>query len=144
MCPLNFAINIFFSQFAAYSLKDLKIFVPDAVISGSAATLSCQYDLGKVKRSLYLIFTQLLYVFIFIFYVQASLYSVRWYFEGEEFYRYVPKESPPMRVFPVSGILVDVSYFVPKKKQKTSSDFLYNFLFFFVYPFSYHYRMQPQ
>ncbi|XP_055620316.1 uncharacterized protein LOC129764827 isoform X1 [Toxorhynchites rutilus septentrionalis] len=66
------------------SLKDLKIFVPDAVIVGNAATLSCQFELEK-----------------------ASLYSVRWYFEGEEFYRYVPKESPPARTFPVSGITVD-------------------------------------
>lgn len=41
--------------------------------------------------------------------IQAALYSVRWYFENEEFYRYVPKESPPSIVFPVSGITVDVS-----------------------------------
>lgn len=40
---------------------------------------------------------------------QASLYSVRWYFESEEFYRFVPKEAPPARTFPVSGINVDVS-----------------------------------
>uniref|UniRef100_A0A1I8PS29 Ig-like domain-containing protein n=2 Tax=Stomoxys calcitrans TaxID=35570 RepID=A0A1I8PS29_STOCA len=66
-------------------LKDLKIFVPDAVIMGNAATLSCQYDLE-----------------------QAALYSVRWYFGNEEFYRYVPKESPPTLVFPVSGINVDL------------------------------------
>ncbi|KNC30756.1 hypothetical protein FF38_11772, partial [Lucilia cuprina] len=67
-------------------LKDLKIFVPDAVIMGNAATLSCQYDLE-----------------------QAALYSVRWYFGTEEFYRYVPKESPPTLVFPVSGINVDLT-----------------------------------
>ncbi|CAD6994102.1 unnamed protein product [Ceratitis capitata] len=54
---------------------------------GNAATLSCQYDLE-----------------------QAALYSVRWYFGTEEFYRYVPKETPPTLVFPVSGINVDVSY----------------------------------
>uniref|UniRef100_A0A1A9VQ97 Ig-like domain-containing protein n=1 Tax=Glossina austeni TaxID=7395 RepID=A0A1A9VQ97_GLOAU len=66
-------------------LKDLKIFVPEAVIMGNAATLSCQYDLE-----------------------QAALYSVRWYFGTEEFYRYVPKESPPTLVFPVSGINVDM------------------------------------
>ncbi|XP_055323161.1 uncharacterized protein LOC129578493 isoform X2 [Sitodiplosis mosellana] len=70
----------------AFCLKDLKIFVPEAVITGNAATLSCQYELE-----------------------QAPLYSVRWYFESEEFYRYVPKESPPSIVFPVSGITVDGS-----------------------------------
>ncbi|KAG4078980.1 hypothetical protein HA402_001635 [Bradysia odoriphaga] len=69
-----------------FCLRELKIFVPEAVIMGNAATLSCQYDLE-----------------------QAVLYSVRWYFEGEEFYRYVPKESPPARVFTVSGISVDLS-----------------------------------
>lgn len=47
------------------------------------------------------------------FYPQAPLYSVRWYFESEEFYRYVPKESPPSIVFPVSGITVDVSITCP-------------------------------
>ncbi|KAL5284255.1 hypothetical protein ACFFRR_006498 [Megaselia abdita] len=70
----------------AYCLKDLKIFVPEAVINGNAATLSCQYDLE-----------------------QAALYSVRWYFQGEEFYRFVPKESPPTFEFPVSGIHVDLT-----------------------------------
>uniref|UniRef100_A0A182MQ70 Ig-like domain-containing protein n=1 Tax=Anopheles culicifacies TaxID=139723 RepID=A0A182MQ70_9DIPT len=69
---------------AVCSLKDLKIFVPEAVIMGNAATLSCQFELEK-----------------------ATLYSVRWYFEAEEFYRFVPKESPPARTFPVSGITVD-------------------------------------
>lgn len=42
--------------------------------------------------------------------MQASLYSVRWYFESEEFYRFVPKEAPPARTFPVSGINVDVKF----------------------------------
>lgn len=46
-----------------------------------------------------------------VFRTQASLYSVRWYFESEEFYRFVPKEAPPARTFPVSGINVDVSRF---------------------------------
>lgn len=41
--------------------------------------------------------------------LKASLYSVRWYFQQEEFYRFVPKESPPSRVFTVAGITVDVS-----------------------------------
>lgn len=43
------------------------------------------------------------------YFSKASLYSVRWYLEQEEFYRFVPKESPPSRVFAVTGIVVDVS-----------------------------------
>lgn len=35
---------------------------------------------------------------------------MRWYLEQEEFYRFVPKESPPSRVFAVFGIVVDVSF----------------------------------
>ncbi|ALC46146.1 beat-VI [Drosophila busckii] len=71
---------------SAHGLKDLKIFVPDAVIMGNAATLSCQYDLEK-----------------------AQLYSVRWYFGQEEFYRYVPREAKPVLVFNVAGINVDMA-----------------------------------
>lgn len=40
--------STFFFFFAADCLKDLKIFVPEAVIMGNAATLSCQYDLEQV------------------------------------------------------------------------------------------------
>ncbi|KAH8257768.1 hypothetical protein KR038_000856 [Drosophila bunnanda] len=71
---------------SVHCLKDLKIFVPEAVIMGNAATLSCQYDLE-----------------------QAALYAVRWYFGQEEFYRYVPREAKPTFVFSVAGINVDLS-----------------------------------
>ncbi|XP_037708880.1 uncharacterized protein LOC119546567 [Drosophila subpulchrella] len=71
---------------SVHCLKDLKIFVPEAVLMGNAATLSCQYDLE-----------------------QAALYAVRWYFGQEEFYRYVPREAKPTFVFAVAGINVDLS-----------------------------------
>lgn len=35
--------------FTAFCLRDLKIFVPDAVVAGTAARLSCQYDLEQVS-----------------------------------------------------------------------------------------------
>lgn len=39
-----------------------------------------------------------------------ALYSVKWYKDGNEFYRYVPRDMPPAQVFPLQGVLVDVSY----------------------------------
>lgn len=38
-----------------------------------------------------------------------TLYSVKWYKDNEEFYRYVPKASPPQNSYKVEGIRVDVS-----------------------------------
>lgn len=60
--------------------------VPEAVRIGDTVTLSCDYDLEQV-----------------------ALYTIKWYRYDEEFYRYVPKESPPSRVFPMEHITVDVS-----------------------------------
>ena len=41
-----------FINIPAVCLKELKIFVPEAVIMGNAATLTCQYDLDNVRRSI--------------------------------------------------------------------------------------------
>lgn len=66
-------------------LRDLKIHVPVAVRSGSILRMNCTYDLEN-----------------------TALYSIKWYLRDQEFYRYVPKESPPTRVFPMPGIIVNV------------------------------------
>lgn len=68
------------------TLKGMRLNVPRAVRAGHSVTLGCEYDLEG-----------------------AQLYSVKWYRENDEFYRYVPKEEPPIRVFPIQGIRVDVS-----------------------------------
>jgi hypothetical protein len=64
----------------------VQITVPEAVPTGDIARLKCDYDLEK-----------------------DLLYTIKWYRGDEEFYRFVPKESPPTRVFPLQGIHVDVS-----------------------------------
>lgn len=39
-----------------------------------------------------------------------KLYSVKWYKDNEEFYRYVPRANPPQRIYSnVEGVRVDVS-----------------------------------
>ena len=60
--------------------------MPEAVAVGDTVTLSCDYDLEN-----------------------AALYSVRWYFDTEEFYRYVTKEQPPGRIFNAHELEVEVS-----------------------------------
>lgn len=54
--------------------------------SGDTVTLVCEYDLEQV-----------------------ALYTIKWYRNEVEFYRYVPKESPPSKAFSVPHINVDVS-----------------------------------
>ncbi|XP_011302297.1 uncharacterized protein [Fopius arisanus] len=50
--------------------------IPEAVAIGSIVNLSCSYDLQN-----------------------DPLYVVKWYKSGSEFYRYLPKEAPPIAVF---------------------------------------------
>ncbi|XP_053673829.1 uncharacterized protein LOC128724091 [Anopheles nili] len=65
------------------ALRDVQVSVPPAVRRGDTATLHCYYDMDG-----------------------ESLYSVKWYKGRREFYRYTPKESPPMKTFPAQGVQV--------------------------------------
>ncbi|XP_066906113.1 cell adhesion molecule 2 [Halyomorpha halys] len=55
--------------------------VPHAVRLGSPAILTCNFLLDG-----------------------DALYSVKWYKGGREFYRYTPKETPALKVFPMPGL----------------------------------------
>ncbi|KAJ0179960.1 hypothetical protein K1T71_004551 [Dendrolimus kikuchii] len=68
-------------------LHNLEINVPNAVLVGETVTLECSWQLED----------------------EETLYSVKWYRGREEFYRYIPKELPHTRVFPLPGIEVDIS-----------------------------------
>nr|XP_014290609.2 uncharacterized protein LOC106689905 [Halyomorpha halys] len=69
-------------------LKGVALRLPEAVQTGQSLQLVCDYDLEG-----------------------APLYSVKFYQGESEFYRFVPKESPPTRVFPLPGVdaVVDIS-----------------------------------
>lgn len=64
----------------------MSLTIPEVVKAGSSVPLLCEYDLESV-----------------------ALYSIRWYKNEEEFYRYTPKESPPSQVFTLPYLKVDVS-----------------------------------
>lgn len=78
-------LKYYFYLLGAEALKAMKIEVPEAVQSGDSVTLRCNYDLEE-----------------------AALYTIKWYRGDEEFYRFVPKESPPSKVFPMPPASVDV------------------------------------
>lgn len=80
-------ITFFCSCFpGASGLRHVAVTVPLAVAPGDTVTLGCSYDLEG-----------------------EPLYTVKWYKGSKEFFRYVPKELPHTRVFPLHGINVDVS-----------------------------------
>lgn len=61
--------------------------VPSPTILGESVELTCSYELDN-----------------------EQLYSVKWYKNDVEFYRYVPNDWPPGQFLPLPGIRVDVSY----------------------------------
>ncbi|XP_052863756.1 uncharacterized protein LOC128270397 [Anopheles cruzii] len=68
-------------------LRNLSLSIkPPWVRRGQEAQLHCQYEMEG-----------------------APLYSVKWYRGTLEFYRYSPFENPPAKIFPFTGIKVDMT-----------------------------------
>ena len=67
-------------------LKLMQVHIPEHTIHNTSVSLHCRYDLEG-----------------------AALYSVKWYKDGVEFYRYILEEQPPAQIFNVPGIFIDVS-----------------------------------
>ncbi|CAH2108111.1 unnamed protein product [Euphydryas editha] len=68
------------------SVRILDLRVPGHAAEGGQALLGCQFDLEG-----------------------DDLYSVNWYKDDREFYRYVPSNSEPTSYFHIPGVFVDVS-----------------------------------
>lgn len=60
--------------------------VPPWAKVGGTVTMQCKYDVGG-----------------------EPVYQVKWYKGIKEFYRYVPKEIPPVKTFLFPGLHLDVS-----------------------------------
>lgn len=67
------------------SLRLTEVRIPNHVIRNNTVRLECHFDMNG-----------------------EALYSVKWYKDGYEFYRYVPRDHPPAQVFDQSGVNVDV------------------------------------
>ncbi|KAJ8670782.1 hypothetical protein QAD02_002041, partial [Eretmocerus hayati] len=70
----------------ATGLTNLKMAVPERVRVGDSALLTCTYDLEN-----------------------ATLYTIKWYLDEAEFYRFVPKNNVTVTTFPVRGIDVNTA-----------------------------------
>ena len=68
------------------SIRLVDVSIPPHAIYGSDTKLVCNYDLEG-----------------------DNLYSVKWYRNGHEFYRYIPTDDPSTTIFRQPGIDVDVS-----------------------------------
>ncbi|KAG0718658.1 hypothetical protein GWK47_052014 [Chionoecetes opilio] len=67
-------------------LRVSRVVVPPREVEGGAVQLECEYDLEG-----------------------DELYSIKWYKDDREFFRFVPADSPPMQVFQLPGVTVDIS-----------------------------------
>lgn len=74
-----------FAEFT-FSLRLTEVRIPNHTVRNSTARLECHYDMDG-----------------------EDLYSVKWYKDGHEFYRYLPSNTPPALVFHMPGVTVDVS-----------------------------------
>ncbi|XP_044315795.1 uncharacterized protein LOC108047308 isoform X2 [Drosophila rhopaloa] len=87
--PLNLLAALFFigtlKDFSVAGLKLTEVRIPKYVVKDSPAQLECLYDLDG-----------------------EALYSVKWYKDGNEFYRYVPRDMPPAQTFLLPGVIVDL------------------------------------
>lgn len=67
-------------------LRLTEVRIPNHTVRHTDAHLECHYDLDG-----------------------EALYSVKFYKDGQEFYRYVPRDMPPVLIFNQTGVTVDVS-----------------------------------
>lgn len=71
----------------ASSLRLTALHIDKHTVVGNDSLLQCKYDLQG-----------------------EALYSVKWYKDGHEFYRFVPRDFPIVQVFPVPGVYVDLEH----------------------------------
>lgn len=76
-------------------LRLQKIVIPNHKFRGETAILECDYQLNGGKADPDDDITNFNYQNEEV----ETLYSVKWYKDGEEFYRFVPKSNPPQNSY---------------------------------------------
>lgn len=93
------------------SLRITELIVPRHANHGTSVSMVCKFDLGR-----------------------GRLYSVKWYKDELEFYRFMPEYHPQSQVFPQAGIQLDVSiacmFVIPLKEHNMK----FKYLVFYTYP----------
>lgn len=79
----------FVAGYVVTGLELLELRVPAHVPLGTRASLYCRWKLGPTD----------------------VLYSVKWYKDGKEFFRHVPRDVEPRRKFLLPGVDVEVCVF---------------------------------
>lgn len=101
--------NIFFS-FADFSfgLRLTEVRIPNHTVRDSSPKLECHFDLDG--ESLYSVkwWVDCLTIMHLTLFLYDLLHR---YKDGNEFYRYVPRDMPPAQVFALPGVTVDVGGF---------------------------------
>lgn len=82
MCVIK---NVYFVP-GVPGIRLMEVRIPMHTVREQSARLECHYDLEG-----------------------EALYAVKWYKDGSEFYRYVPRDNPPAQIFTLPGVTVDVS-----------------------------------
>ncbi|KAL1399678.1 hypothetical protein pipiens_008010, partial [Culex pipiens pipiens] len=86
----NIAISLLILVFGlakdiCFCLRLTEVRIPNHVAKNTTVVLECHFDLNG-----------------------EALYSVKWYKDGNEFYRYVPRDNPPAQLFLLTGVSVDL------------------------------------
>lgn len=111
----DFICNFLFAETNA--LRLIKVVVPEYIFLNKPASLECQYDLENDK-----------------------LYTVQWYKDNDEFYRFVPKYVPPHISYRIDDIKVDVSIYREMERFYVVFSSLFPFASFILSPPIHKYR----
>lgn len=108
-----------------FPLQLTRIHIPAYKFRGGSAQLECEYELKGARtnpeESIRGSHPRNRYIYRDDYYNDGDsdgqggsgsekLYSVKWYKDNEEFYRYVPSANPPIKSYKIEGIRVDTDH----------------------------------